>query len=270
MPICPIILRCLVAVVVPVAAFAHDCFLIVRPYRVSPGHDVKIELHVDERFPGKNIMWNPDRITRFHHWYGRTLLDSVVPDPIKDSSGVVVSIAQAGVHLFVVDRSPGFIQLDATLFNQYLLSEGLDSILKLRKERKEENKPGREKYSRYLKALVSSGEGEQNTYRQIIGQTFEIIPLEDPYTKKVGDTLRVRIMFQGKALSGKKISATYAGASEKPDTYDQSTRTNREGIASIRLNHKGPWLVRTVTMRQSESPDSDWESFWASLTFEVH
>ncbi|HLF19806.1 MAG TPA: DUF4198 domain-containing protein [Bacteroidota bacterium] len=263
------VLLCWLIVVPQFVLLAHDCFLIVRPYRVSPGDDVKIELHVDEHFPGKHIVWNPERFTRFHHWYGRTLLDSVVPDPVKDSSGVLIPIAQGGVHLIAADRSPSFIQLDAKQFDQYLQSEGLDNVLKLRKERKEENKPGREKYSRYLKALVSAGEGEQNTYRQVIGQIFEIIPLENPCAKKVGDTLRLRIFYQGKAVSGKKISATYAGASEKPDTYDQSTRTNREGIASFRLSHKGTWLIRTVTMQSAETPDADWESFWASLTFEV-
>lgn len=252
-----------------IEAVAHDCFLIAKPYRAKQGSPVKIEIHIDDAFPGKHVPWNPERITRFHQWHGRTLLDSVVPEPLEDSSGVMRNVEQAGLHLFVVDWAARQIEIEPKAFTNYLQKEGLEQIVKLRKERNEENKPGRERYSRYLKTFVTQGDGNQDAYRHVIGQRIELIPLENPASKKVGDTLRVRLLYEGKPVQGAKISATYSGAKHKPGAYAQSYRTNKDGVALFRLTHKGVWLVRTVYMLPSEAPEVDWESFWASMTFEV-
>jgi len=208
-------------------ALAHDCFLVAKPFRANAGSQVKIEIHVDDLFPGKHVAWNTDRVLRFHHWYGRTLLDSVVPEPESDSSGIFASVEQPGTHLFAVDWSHRVLELEAKLFNEYLRHEGLDHILKARKDRKEENKPGRERYSRYIKTFVTTGQGDDNAYRHIIGQALEMVPLENPYAKKIGDTIRVRLLFHGKPVERAKISATYQGASKKPGTYAQSVRTHK-------------------------------------------
>lgn len=77
-------------------SYAHDCFLIAKPYHARSGTPVKIAIHIDDAFPGRHVPWNPERITRFHHWHGRTLLDSVVPEPLEDSSGVMQDVEQAG------------------------------------------------------------------------------------------------------------------------------------------------------------------------------
>jgi uncharacterized GH25 family protein len=259
----------LLVVLLTVEASAHDCFLIAKPYRATPGSPVKIEIHIDDAFPGKHVPWNPERITRFHQWHGRTLLDSVVPEPLEDSSGVLRNIQQEGLHLFVVDWAARQIEIEPKAFTNYLQKEGLEEIMKLRRERKEENKPGRERYSRYLKTFISVGSGNQEAYRHVIGQRIELIPLENPAGKKVGDTLRVRLLYEGKPIQGAKVSATHSNAKQKPGAYVQSVRTNKEGVAAFRLTQKGVWLIRTVYMIPAESPDVDWESFWASMTFEV-
>ncbi|MCI0706190.1 MAG: hypothetical protein L0Y80_01725 [Ignavibacteriae bacterium] len=136
-----------------------------KPFRLQQSGEVKIAIHITETFPGKHIAWNPERITRFHQWHGRTLLNSVVPEPTEDSSGAAIDITQAGTHLFAVDWSQRFIEIDAKHFAEYLRAEGLDEVLKQRAARKEEQKPGRELYSRYLKTFVRAGDGEQNTHR---------------------------------------------------------------------------------------------------------
>ncbi|MCI0706191.1 MAG: DUF4198 domain-containing protein [Ignavibacteriae bacterium] len=93
--------------------------------------------------------------------------------------------------------------------------------------------------------------------------------MDDPAAAKVGDTLRVRLLYRGAPLVRAKISATYTGATSKPDTYAQSIRTDKNGVASFKLTHAGAWLIRTVHMLPSESAEADWESWWASITFEI-
>ena len=73
-----------------IQASAHDCFLMAKPFRLQQGGATLIAIHIGELFPAKHVAWNPDRITRFHQWHGRTLINSVVPEPLEDSSGVSV------------------------------------------------------------------------------------------------------------------------------------------------------------------------------------
>ena len=49
-----------------------------------------------------------------------------------------------------------------------------------------------------------------------------------------------------------------------------TTRTNSDGVATIPLTGTGRWYVRTIHMVETtDEPDVDYESNWATLTFEV-
>ena len=41
------------------------------------------------------------------------------------------------------------------------------------------------------------------------------------------------------------------------------------GRATFRLPHAGVWLVKAVHMIPFDGGKADWQSFWASLTFEI-
>ena len=261
-----LILLCLLAF----EALAHDCFLISKPFRVKPGEQAKIAVHVDDYFPGKSVAWNPDRVQRLEHWYSGSK-SVLLPRPfVQDSSGILIEMKEPGTHLVAVDWSARFIEIEPKKFAQYLKSEGLDHVLKLRAERNEQGKPGRERYSRYLKTLVAAGKGEEESVKSIVGQSMELVPLDNPYLKKRGESVRFRLLFRGEPLEDALVSATYAGATKKADTYAQSARTDRNGIVTFRLTNTGAWLVRTVHMLPTTGlREADWESWWASVTFDV-
>ena len=49
----------------------------------------------------------------------------------------------------------------------------------------------------------------------------------------------------------------------------EARRSDANGRVDIRLQQKGLWLITVVYMqRAAEIPSVDWESFWASLTFD--
>jgi uncharacterized GH25 family protein len=252
------------------AIFAHDFCLYPSTFRIKEGSKIKVAIHVDDVFPGKHAKWNSARVLRFEHWLGTQKTDLSTVKSLPDSSGVNVKVEQGGTHLFALDWSARLIELKPDLFNQYLSAEGLEHILALRAERGEENKPGRERYSRYVKTLIDAGFGNEEALTSIVGQTIELVPLENPYRKTVGDSLRVKLLFRGQPLNRALISATFAGFTEKPDTYAYSAKTDSEGIVTIPLTKVGPWLVRSVYMLPlTDSTEADYESWWASLTFEI-
>jgi hypothetical protein len=46
-------------------------------------------------------------------------------------------------------------------------------------------------------------------------------------------------------------------------------RTDADGIARSALARRGKWFVKFIHMARPEDPNLDYESNWASLTFEV-
>ena len=250
--------------------FAHDFFLYPSNFRAKPKEKIKISIHVDDVFPGKAVKWNSARVLRFEHRCGSPMTDLRMKAAEADSSGVLVPAVESGMNLFALDWAARLIELKPDQFSHYLASEGLDHVLRMRKEHGEENKNGRERYSRFVKTFIDAGQGNTESLNKVVGQKIELVPLDDPYSAKVGDSVRVQLLFRGKPLPNALISSTYAGATDKPDTYAQSGRTDQQGIVNVKLTHAGPWLVRTVHMLPVENDkDADWESWWASITFEV-
>jgi hypothetical protein len=99
----------------------------------------------------------------------------------------------------------------------------------------------------------------------VIGLRLEIVPLENPYSKKVGDVLRFRVRFNRKPLVGKTIFA------ENRNTTQQKMITDRDGRIAMRIDRSGVWLVHLVFMRRctTDCIEADWESFWGTFSFGV-
>src|SRR5207244_1981178 len=135
----------------------------------------------------------------------------------------------------------------------------LDKVLEQRRLTKEEKKPGRERYSRYLKCLIHCGGKSDETWKKPFGHRLEIVPLSDPGKVKPGETLGVRLLFEGKALAGVALFALHR---EGQKVLKQKLTTDTEGQARIKLSHSGPWLIRLVHMRRGGDPaEADWDSF---------
>jgi hypothetical protein len=47
-------------------------------------------------------------------------------------------------------------------------------------------------------------------------------------------------------------------------------QSDRDGRAAFKIEEPGAWLVKAVHMVPAPAgSNADWESFWASLTFEI-
>jgi uncharacterized GH25 family protein len=175
----------------------------------------------------------------------------------------------AGSHWIGLERERKTIRIEADKFNEYLAEEGLDKVLEQRRLAKEDRKPGRERYSRYLKCLVQAGDTRDEAWKKQFGHRLEIVPQVDPSTLKTGDSFKVRVLFEGKPLANVPLFALNRKDSEK--ARSQKLVTAADGTAEVKLSRAGMWLVRLVHMRRCPDTDeADWESFWSALTFAIH
>jgi uncharacterized GH25 family protein len=250
-------------------AQAHDFWIEARPFRAAPGDLVDVSLRVGEHFKGEPVGRTPERIARFVV-VGAGETADVPGTEGRDPAGMFRAKQEALYVIGYLSR-PSFIELGAADFEAYLREEGLDNIIELRKQRNETDKPAKETYSRAAKSLVSAGPATSGFDRSL-DFPLEFIPESNPYAMKPGDSLQVRLLFQGKTLTGAAVAAL---SKNDPERRVQA-RTDEHGKASFRLDRPGLWMIKAVHMfpAREEFTDegirrADWESLWATLTFEV-
>ena len=158
-------------------------------------------------------------------------------------------------------------------FSEYLEHEGAET--KKFHDHIERRSSQRERYARTLKSLIHVGEtAEGDLYKQAIGQKLEILLLQNPYLMEPGDSLQVQILFEGKTLTDKRVTALHGDGKQ---LVSMSTmHTNSEGIAEFTLDRAGFWLIRLVHIlpcseryEQGDCSYVDWESYWTSYSFQL-
>jgi uncharacterized GH25 family protein len=74
-------------------------------------------------------------------------------------------------------------------------------------------------------------------------------------------------MLEGKPLANQFVMAGWESSGGKLNTLD--TRTDENGLAQIKLAGAGKWYVKLIHMRPLCEPGLNYESKWATLTFEI-
>lgn len=251
-------------------ASAHDKWLEVEPAATAQPAPTKVYLATGEALRQPELL--PERRAR-----------RVLSFEVRSTAGVknltssfredqqpiaaLPSLAP-GSHLIRFDTSAIDIELDSTKFGAYLLDERLIDILAERQRRSEEDKPGRERYSRHLKALVQVGDKLEPLVTQPVGQELEIVPLTTPHSLRAGQELQVKVLFHGQPIGGRAVSIAQKWRGRVAEVFQ---RTSDAGIAKFVVEPRGQWLVRLIHMHRAEGPDGaagiDWRSYWASLSF---
>lgn len=140
------------------------------------------------------------------------------------------------------------------------------AVAAARSLRNETTKPVRELFSRCAKSLLLSGPALATQGDRALGFTLELTAERNPYMMREGDTLPVNLMYEGKPLAGALVVAMNRG----DPSVKLALRTGKDGRVRFRLPRSGMWLVKAVHMIPAAAgSDANWESFWASLTFEL-
>ncbi len=219
--------------------FAHDFWLEAHPYRVQSGDMVEVSVHVGTGMRG-NILpnipaWYED--FSFMDGSGRHAVDGEIG---RDPAGVFEAEA-AGLTVVGYQSTPKFDR------------------------RNPPPATAPEFYTRFVKTYVSAGKGAGAAADAAFGYRLELVPLQDPYELSVGSSWSLRLDYEGRPLEG---VAVFAFTKELPDSIQRVT-TGADGEATIDLDRSGEWLVKATHMIESPLADADWESFWASVTFEL-
>jgi uncharacterized GH25 family protein len=246
------------------AAHAHDFWIEPSEFRPAAGTSVALRLRVGQNFRGDPVPLDPQRVESF------VVVSDGGAEPVGGRRGAepagVALVQQPGIAVVGYRSLPQYVELAAPDFERYLATEGLEGIIRARAERGDSEAPGREIFSRSVKALLAVG-GERPTsgHERVLGLTLEIVPERSPYALHAGDELPVVLRYEGKPLAGALVMALHASGETAA-----AIRSDASGRVRVPLSRSGAWLVKAVHMVPAPAgTDADWESIWASLTFEL-
>lgn len=248
-------------------ALAHDLFLKLDSYFVEPHSRVQIPVLNGTFTQSENVV-APERLADITlvSPQGRTRLQppkawSSGPD---NTSLLRVDLGDAGTYVVGASTRPRELELTAEQFNSYLKEDGLPDVLEARRQDNELGRGARERYSKHVKAVFQVGEARTEGFGVVLGYPAEIVPLENPYTLGPGASLRVRCLVDKRPVANHTVLWGGPGGSA-----ERSTRTDSLGVAQVTLDAAGKWYVKFIHMARANRAGLDYESKWATLTFET-
>jgi Domain of unknown function (DUF4198) len=252
---------------------AHEFW--IEPVTASPaaGGIARFNLRVGEQFSGDLVGVSRQQTAGLRHYSASGAIDLRPQLPTTPAANFEVTLNAPGTHLIAFESEAHTISLSADSFHAYLHDEGLDFIKTQREATGKDSQPGRERYRRYVKTLVSvssapSAAGasvDDVTHAKQVGQRLELLPLNNPLLLAPGDALRVRVDFEGKPLAGALLKAWHKHSGQ---TVITRATTAADGVATVNLPYAGAWMVSVVHMVAAKGvKDIDWDSMWGNLSF---
>jgi hypothetical protein len=261
---------------------AHDLFLRLDSFFVRPQSAVRISV-LNGTFSKSENAVARDRLADLSVVGpgGRAHPDPTAWQATGDTSRLDIRTGEAGTYVVGASTLPREITLAAKEFNAYLADDGIPDVLATRKSGGELGKGATERYSKHVKALLQVGDARTDGFATVLGYPAELVPLNNPYLPRSGGWLRVRALVDGKPVPNQLVVS--GGRPPRGGRLaERRVRTDGDGVARIRISDRGQWYVKFINMvpftgdRSSHppgtpagSPAPDYESKWATLTFEI-
>jgi len=269
-----VFIACLLALTA-FGASAHDMFLVLSEHSLPPESAVSVALYNGTFDKSENAIAR-DRMTDVSVVDG----DSTVSHPAigqwRDEGTVAIldfKTGAPGTYLVGISTAANMIELTAEEFDDYLKHDGVLDVLEARQHEGNLTGPVRERYSKHVKTILQVGDAVTDSQSFKLGYPIEIVPLANPASLDIGDSLEFLVLADGIPVADQLVYASYEGfhSHDESGTHREaaSARTDDEGIVKVELSKAGRWYVRLIRMLPVDEAGADYESNWATLTFEI-
>jgi uncharacterized GH25 family protein len=247
---------------------AHDFYIMPEQFSARLGDVLKFALHNGDSFPESEVSPVLERVREVQLLSANAKASASNLRVESKAIAGEVQIAAAGNLILTARTIPFAFSLKPAEFESYLSEEGLQHVIQWRKEHGTSSLPGRERYSKFAKALIT-GNNFDDFHTKPAGLVIEIVPEVSPPSLKPGDSLPIQILFRGKPDPGIQVESAWVGSTGAKKVTIVG-RTNAAGRILVPLPSPGKWRLHAVHMEQcADQAIADWESSWTSLTFET-
>lgn len=251
-------------VAAPLPALAHDFWIEPSNFRPEIGEVVRLRLRVGEQLLGDPVPRDLTLLERFVAVTANGEEEVRGVDGADPAGALPIGVPGTVLVGYRSRRSP--LALPADRFEAYLAEEGLERISALRAARGESAAPSREVFSRCAKSLLAGGGVGGAGFDHRLGFPLELVLEADPASLVAETELPLALLYLDEPLAGALIRAR---PNADPSSFI-TARTDAAGRTALRLDEPGPWLITAVHAVEAPADvDAEWESLWASLTFEL-
>ncbi|UCC25170.1 MAG: DUF4198 domain-containing protein [Gemmatimonadales bacterium] len=249
---------------------AHDLFIKMDAYHVPPGTAIRVPIINSTFFLSENSI-TADRVADVSVVVDghRTELGLDDWDASGDSTFLGMRTGDPGTYVLGVSTNPNDLGMSADDFNLYLASDGVVDVLKQRALEGELDEEAWEQYSKHVKAIFQVGDRTSGGIDVVFGYPAELVPLDNPYEASVGDELSFLVLVDSKPVAGQLVIAGGDGGAGHHEIPEREARSDLDGVVSFEIDHPGRWYLKFIHMVKTEAEDLDYESKWATISFEV-
>jgi len=259
----------LAAFLFPVYAAAHEFWIEPLRFVVPTGDRVVANLNVGKYFKGNVQPFIQEKFVEF------SVTDSSGKRSVSGRPGDLpaldVPVLHPGLQVLAYQSRPqSAVYEDFAKFERFAQKEGNLWIIDEHKRRGLPRRKITEAYTRFAKSLVQAG--DTRGADEIVGFPLELLVETNPYTMPAGGDVTVRLLWQGEGLPFAQISVFQKSAGCEATL--SAVQTDESGLALVSYNGGGRFLLNAVhvilpTPETLRDIRADWESLWASLTFEL-
>ena len=233
---------------------AHDMWIEPNTFLPETGDIVALKLKVGQNLLGDPLARDSQLIKQF------IVIDGGERKPVVGRDGGnpagFIRPSQPGLIVAGYHSNPSSVEETAEKFNQYLKEEGLAAITPAKA-------PVRELFSRCAKVLLLSGPPNEAQHDRTLGFPLELVAERNPF---MTEDLPLRLTYENKPLPGALVIAM----NKRNPSEKVTARTGADGRVRLHLKPGGMWMVKAVhIIPASAGSNADWQSYWASLTFEM-
>ncbi len=248
--------------------FAHDLFLKTDSYFLKPNSKFTVKV-MNGTFLASEGAVAFARLNDVSVVSGGKRVHPQETDLTKNETTAFLNLTTGAAGTYVVGLSTKSreIALKAADFNEYLREDGLPDTLEERRKTGELEKDAVERYAKHVKAILQVGKNQTDDYKTMLGYPVELVPQQNPYKLKKGDTIEILCLKDGKPLAGQVV---LAGREERGKIKaSPELRSDTNGIVNLKLDGSGKWYVKFINMAKLDDPALNYESKWTTLTFEI-
>ena len=235
-----------------VPASAHFPWVSMGDHSLDPGRGLKIRLAWGHHFPLDDFL-EADSVD---------FISVTGPDgntrKISSGDGLTYtgpSTDQPGIYYVTAQRKPGFFTIKEKGFH-IGPKTGIKDAVKC-------------SYSMdTMKAVVNVGNVKAVPDR-VFGLPLELVPLTNPMDARIGDYMKIQVLYHGKPVHHFRVYATYEGFSGE-GAFAYTNGVDKQGIFNLKVLHAGKWVVYAEKEEPYDNPsECDMQNYRTSLTFEI-
>lgn len=255
------------------AVSAHDFWVVPDAFGVAAGRAMTIRTVTGTKFPTSESAVAPERIAEARILAADASGDEPLRDYAVSGKSLVIQHRPAGdgERVIAVALAPTTRRMTADAFARYLRLEGAADLAdRFLRDGPLPQDSVAMRSTKYAKTLVTVGTSGPRAFTRAAGHPLELVPLDDPLSMRPGETLAVRVLANGHAVTNAVVHAGRAADAGEVATPDLTLTTDANGVIRLPVTRAGLWNIRTAYAGPASGAASapvTWDVWWATFVF---